>query len=50
MCGPPPTASVALVADDFRDVEKMGHWAFGPDVRIVGAEEFDGGWLVSAIG
>jgi transposase len=31
-------------------MEKMGHWAFGPDVRVVGAEHVDGGWLVSAIG
>ena len=28
----------------------MDHWAFGPEVRVVGAETVDGGWLVSAIG
>jgi hypothetical protein len=38
------------VADDFHNVEKIGHWAFGPDVRVVGAEQVDCGWLVSAIG
>jgi transposase len=31
-------------------MKKMGDWAFGPDVRVVGAELVDGGWLVSAIG
>jgi transposase len=28
----------------------MGQWAFGPDVRVVGAEHIDGGWLVLAVG
>jgi transposase len=28
----------------------MGHWAFGPGVHVVGAEQVDGGWLVSEIG
>jgi hypothetical protein len=30
--------------------KRDGHWAFGPDARVVGAEQVDGGWLVSAIG
>jgi hypothetical protein len=43
-------ARAPAVADDFRNMKKMGDWAFGPDVRVVGAEQVDGGWLVSAIG
>ena len=31
-------------------MKKKGDWAFGPDVRVVDAEQVDGGWLVSAIG
>jgi hypothetical protein len=38
------------VADDFRNVKKMDHWAFDADVLFVGAEQVDVGWLVSAIG
>ena len=38
------------VANDLRDMKIMGQWAFGPDVRVVGAEHIDGAWLVWAIG
>jgi hypothetical protein len=31
-------------------MKKTGDWAFEPDVRVVDAEQVDGGWLVSAIG